>query len=213
MDLSILTQLNVLLQIMCVIIVAAYLLTRSRIFPEILDGRATLMDKIILVLLFGGLSIYGSVSGIDFMGSVVNVRDLGPMLAGLLAGPWVGLGAGLIGAAFRLTMGGLTIYACSAAALFAGLFGGIIWLWKKKQFAGTKIAVILAILMEVFHMVLVLLTVTPFDAALTVVTRVFIPMILANAIGMYVFCIMVEEIQHERVLQAERDSLVREKEQ
>jgi sigma-B regulation protein RsbU (phosphoserine phosphatase) len=87
MDLSILTQLNVLLQLMCVIIVAAYLLTRSRIFPEILDGRATLIDKIILVLLFGGLSIYGSVSGIDFMGSVVNVRDLGPMLAGLLAGP------------------------------------------------------------------------------------------------------------------------------
>lgn len=213
MDLSILTQLNVLLQLICVIIVAAYLLTRSRIFPEILDGRATIIDNVILVLLFGGLSIYGSVSGIDFMGSVVNVRDLGPMLAGLLAGPWVGLGAGLIGAAFRLTMGGLTIYACSAAALFAGLFGGIIWLWKKKQFAGTKIAVMLAILMEAFHMVLVLLTVTPFDAALTVVTRVYIPMILANAIGMYVFCIMVEEIQHERALQAERDSLVREKEQ
>ena len=110
-------------------------------------------------------------------------------------------------------MGGLTIYACSVAALFAGLFGGIIWLWKKKQFAGTKIAVILAILMEVFHMVLVLLTVTPFDAALTVVTRVFIPMILANAIGMYVFCIMVGEIQQERKLQAERDSLIHDKEQ
>ncbi|MEI8330212.1 MAG: LytS/YhcK type 5TM receptor domain-containing protein [Methanomicrobiales archaeon] len=106
MTLSILTQLNVLLQLMCVIIVAAYLLTRNRIFPEILDGHATLIDKIILVQLFGGHSIYGSVSGIKFMGSVVNVRDLGPKLAGLLAGPWVGLGTWLIGSTFHLTIGG-----------------------------------------------------------------------------------------------------------
>jgi sigma-B regulation protein RsbU (phosphoserine phosphatase) len=206
MESAILTQLNVLLQLMCVIIVAAYLLTRSRIFPEILDGHATLTVRIILVLLFGALSIYGSVSGIDFMGTMVNVRDLGPMLAGLLAGPWVGLGAGLIGAAYRLTMGGITVYACSMAAVFAGLFGGAIWLWKKKQFAGTKIAVLLAIFMESFHMALVFLTVTPFDTALTIVTRVYIPMVVANAVGMYVFCIMVENFRHERELQQEHDA-------
>jgi phosphoserine phosphatase RsbU/P len=213
MDFALLTQLNVLLQLMCVIIVAAYLLTRSRIFPEILDGHPDVKDRIILVLLFGALSIYGSVSGIEFMGSVVNVRDLGPMLAGLLAGPWVGIGAGLIGAVYRLSMGGLTVYACSAAAVFAGLFGGVVWLWKKKQFAGTKIAVLLAILMESFHMVLVLITVRPFDAALSVVTRVYIPMVVANAIGMYVFCIMVENVQHDREIEKERDAPLHEKKQ
>jgi sigma-B regulation protein RsbU (phosphoserine phosphatase) len=203
---SLLTQLNVLIQLMCVIIVAAYILTRSRIFPEILDNRATLSTKIILVLLFGAMSIYGSVSGIDFMGSMVNVRDLGPMLAGLLAGPWVGIGAGLIGAAFRLTMGGMTVYACSLAAVFAGLFGGIVWLWKKKQFAGTTVAVLLAVVMESFHMALTLAMVTPFDTALAVVTRVYIPMVIANAGGMYVFCLMVENFRHERELQEEHDA-------
>jgi sigma-B regulation protein RsbU (phosphoserine phosphatase) len=212
MDFAILTQLNVLLQLMCVIIVAAYLLTRSRLFPEILDGRATVPTQIILVLLFGALSIYGSVSGIEFMGSVVNVRDLGPMLAGLLAGPWVGIGAGLIGAAFRLNMGGLTQYPCSAAAVFAGLFGGLIWLSCKKKFAGPAIAVLFAILMEAFHMVLTLLMARPFDAALAVVTRVYIPMILANALGMYVFALMVENVQKERKIQAERDTLAGRKE-
>jgi len=211
MDFSILTQLTVLLQLMCVIIVAAYLLTRSRIFPEILDGRPTITTQIILVILFGALSVYGTVSGIDFLGSVVNVRDLGPMLAGLLAGPWVGIGAGLIGAAYRFSMGGLTVYSCSVTAVFAGLFGGLIWLYCKKKFAGWKIAVLFAILMEVFHMVLTLLIARPFDQALTVVERVYIPMILANAIGMYVFCVMVENVKKERELQAERDTLVREK--
>jgi len=206
MALSILTQLNILLQLMCVIIVAAYLLTRSRIFPEILDGRATVTTQIILVLLFGALSVYGSVSGIDFLGSVVNVRDLGPMLAGLLAGPVVGIGAGLIGAAFRLSMGGITVYSCSVTAIFAGLFGGLIWLHYKRKFAGWKIAVVFAILMEIFHMLLTLAIARPFDDALAIVSRVYIPMIVANAIGMYVFCIMVENYRHERELQDEHDS-------
>jgi sigma-B regulation protein RsbU (phosphoserine phosphatase) len=212
MDFAILTQLNVLLQLMCVIIVAAYLLTRSRIFPEVLDGHPAIKTQIILVLLFGALSVYGTASGIDFLGSVVNVRDLGPMLAGLLAGPWVGVGAGLIGAAYRFSMGGLTVYSCSVTAIFAGLFGGLIWLHQKKRFAGTTIAVIFAIFMEVFHMALTLAIARPYDAALAVVNRVYIPMILANAIGMYVFCIMVENFRHERELQDEHDARARERE-
>jgi sigma-B regulation protein RsbU (phosphoserine phosphatase) len=213
MDFSILTQLNVLLQLMCVIIVVAYLLTRSRIFPEILDGHPTLVTQIILVLLFGALSVYGTISGIDFMGSVVNVRDLGPMLAGLLAGPWVGVGAGLIGAAYRFSMGGITVYSCSVTAIFAGLFGGLIWLYYKRKFAGWKIAVLFAILMEVFHMVLTLLIARPFDAALAIVENVYLPMIIANAVGMYLFCIMLENVRSERNLRAERDTLLQEKKQ
>jgi phosphoserine phosphatase RsbU/P len=213
MDFSILTQLNVLLQLMCVIIVAAYLLTRSRIFPEILNGRATIKTQIILVLFFGILSVYGTISGIDFLGSVVNVRDLGPMLAGLLAGPWVGIGAGAIGAAYRLTMGGITVYSCSVTAVFAGLFGGLIWLYQKKKFAGTTIAVAFAILMEVFHMALTLLIARPFDDALAIVSRVYIPMIVANAVGMYVFCLMVEEVKKEPKPEDEQNTLLQEKEQ
>lgn len=201
MVLSFFTQLNVLLQLMCVIIVAAYLLTRSRIFPEILDGKATIATQIILVLFFGALSVYGSISGIEFLGSVVNVRDLGPMLAGLLAGPWVGMGAGAIGAAYRLSLGGLTVIPCSITAIFAGLFGGLIWLYCKKKFAGWKIAVLFAVLMEVFHMVLTLVLVQPFDSALAIVSRVYIPMILANAVGMYLFCLMVEHYRHEKKLE------------
>jgi sigma-B regulation protein RsbU (phosphoserine phosphatase) len=208
---SIITQLNVLLQLMCVIIVAAYLLTRSRIFTEILDGHPMLTTQIILVVFFGALSVYGTISGIEFMGSVVNVRDLGPMLAGLLAGPWVGLGAGLIGAAYRFTLGGLTVYPCSITAIFAGIFGGLIWLYCKRKFAGIRIAVLFAILMEVFHMVLTLIIARPFDAALAIVTRVYIPMIVANAVGMYLFCLMVENVQHDRKVQDERDALLREK--
>jgi sigma-B regulation protein RsbU (phosphoserine phosphatase) len=206
MDFSILTQLNVLLQLMCVIIVAAYLLSRSRIFPQILDGHPTVKVRVLLVLFFGALSVYGTISGIDFLGSVVNVRDLGPMAAGMLAGPYVGIGAGLIGAAYRFSMGGLTVYSCSITAVFAGLFGGLIWLHYQRKFAGPVVAVIFAILMEIFHMLLTLAIARPFDAALAVVSRVYIPMIVANAIGMYVFALMVEDFRHEQALQEEHDA-------
>ncbi|WP_300332500.1 LytS/YhcK type 5TM receptor domain-containing protein [Methanocalculus sp.] len=207
MDGSFLPQFNVLLQLICVIIVAAYLLTQSRIFPEILDGNPTLKTRIILILFFGGLSVYGSISGIDFLGSIVNVRDLGPMVAGLLAGPWVGIGAGLIGAAYRLSMGGITMYSCSITAIFAGLFGGLIWIYYKKRFPGTTVAVAFAVLMEVFHMALTLMMVKPFDEAVAIVSRVYLPMVLANAAGMFVFAMMVKNIQKERKIQAERDAL------
>ncbi|HSQ93896.1 MAG TPA: LytS/YhcK type 5TM receptor domain-containing protein, partial [Methanoregula sp.] len=210
MEYSILSSLLVLLQIIGVIVVVAYLLTRSRIFPEILDGHPTLKTQVIMVLLFGVLSIYGTLSGIDFLGARINVRDLGPMLAGLLGGPWVGLGAGLIGAAHRLTLEGFTVYSCSLATVFAGLFGGLIWLYSGRKFAGTTIAVLFAILMEGFHMALTLIMCRPFDQALVVVSSVAFPMITANAAGMFVFAFMVENLQNERRMQAERDTLLRE---
>jgi sigma-B regulation protein RsbU (phosphoserine phosphatase) len=212
MDSTILSSLLVLLQLMSVIIVVAYLLTRSRIFSEVLDGHPAVKTQIILILVFGALSVYGTLSGVEFMGAIVNVRDLGPMLAGLLGGPVVGVGAGLIGAAYRLTLGGFTVYSCSLATVLAGLFGGIIWLLRGRRFAGITIAVLFAILMEGFHMLLALALCRPFDQAVAVVSTVALPMILANAAGMFVFAFIIQNLENERKMQAERDTLLREME-
>jgi sigma-B regulation protein RsbU (phosphoserine phosphatase) len=208
----VLSSLLVLLQLICVIIVVAYLFTRSRMFSEVLSGHLTVKSQIILILVFGALSIYGTLSGIEFFSAIVNVRDLGPMLAGLLGGPVVGVGAGLIGAAYRMSLGGFTVYSCSLATVLAGLFGGIIWLACGRRFAGITISVLFAILMEGFHMLLTLVIARPFDQAVTVVSTVALPMILANAAGMFVFAFIFENLRKEREMQAERDSLLREME-
>ena len=210
MDATIITSFLVLLQLICVIIVVAYLLTRSRIFPEVLDGHPVIKTQVILILVFGALSVYGTVSGVEFMGAIINVRDLGPMVAGLLGGPLVGLGAGLIGAAYRMNLGGFTVISCSLATVLAGLFGGLIWLAHKRKFAGIIIAVLFAILMEGLHMLLALAICRPFSQALEVVGTVALPMILANAAGMFVFAFIIENLQKERSMQAERDTLLRE---
>lgn len=209
---TILSSLIVLLQLMCVIIVAAYLLTLRRFFPEILEGHPAIKVQVLLILFFGALSVYGTVAGIEFNGAIINVRDLGPMLAGLLGGPVVGIGAGLIGAIHRLSLGGFTMYSCSLATVLAGLFGGLIWLANKRKFAGITIAVIFAVAMEAFHMLLTLAICQPFDKALAVVQMVSIPMITANAAGMFVFAFIVENLTNERRMQVERDTLMREME-
>ena len=209
---TIIASFLVLLQLISVIIVVAYLLTRSRIFPEVLDGHPVIKTQIILILVFGALSIYGTISGVEFMGAIINVRDLGPMVAGLLGGPLVGIGAGLIGAAYRMSLGGFTVISCSLATVLAGLFGGLIWLAHKRKFAGITIAVLFAILMEGLHMLLALAICRPFSQALEVVGTVALPMILANAAGMFVFAFIIENLQNERTMQAERDTLLREME-
>jgi phosphoserine phosphatase RsbU/P len=212
MDATIFSSLLVMLQLICVIVVVAYLLTQSKLFLEVLDGHPTIKTQIILILVFGILSIYGTVNGVEMLGAIVNVRDLGPMLAGLLGGPLVGLGAGLIGAAYRGTLGGVTVVSCSLATVLAGLFGGLIWMACKRRFCGIKVAVVFAILMEGLHCLLTLLIVRPFDQALAITSTIALPMILANTAGMFIFAFIIENLQNEHRMQVERDTLLREME-
>ena len=204
------SDLIVLVQMICVIVVAAYLLTRSRLFTEILDGHPSVRAQIVMVLVFGVLSVYGTMSGITILGAEINVRDLGPMVAGLTCGPLVGLGAGLIGAAYRVSLDGFTVWPCSLATVLAGVFGGLVWLASGRKFAGIRISVEFAVLMEGFHMLLVLLMATPYAMALALVSQVAAPMILANAFGVAVFAIIITNLTEERRTRKERDEYLRE---
>jgi sigma-B regulation protein RsbU (phosphoserine phosphatase) len=195
----------VLLQAVSVIVVAALLISRSRYFAEVMDGRATWKNQLVLVLFFGMVSIYGSVIGINVFGAIINVRDLGPLVGGLACGPVVGLGAGLIGAAFRFSEGGFTALACSIAATLAGLLGGIVYL-RKARFPGVVFSVIFAVLFELFHMVLTLAISRPFDLARDAVTQAIGPMVLANGAGMLIFAFIIANVITHRETKRERDS-------
>lgn len=209
---DILSMTLVLLQMICVIVVIAYLFTRSRLFAEVLDGHPTLKTQAFLILIFGIISIYGTISGISVLGAIINVRDLGPMVAGLIGGPVVGLGAGLIGAAYRMTLDGPTVISCSLATVLAGIFGGVIYLLNNKKFIGVTGAVAFAAFMEGIHMVLALFIVSPLSTATAIVASALFPMIIANMAGMFVFAFIIVNVEKERKMVAERDTLLREME-
>jgi len=91
---------------MAVLIVVAYVLTRTKLYSEvIIEKKLTLKNGIILSVIFGLFSIYGTMSGIKIFDATANIRDLGPAIAGLIAGPLVGVGAGLIGRSSSLLSG------------------------------------------------------------------------------------------------------------
>ncbi|KLK88883.1 stage II sporulation protein E [Methanoculleus sediminis] len=200
----------VLLQMICVIIVVAYLITRTKSFTQVLDGIFSWKGQATLVLLFGALSIYGTESGITILGATANVRDLGPMVGGLACGPVVGLGAGLIGAAYRFSLGGFTAVPCATATILAGLFGGLIFLLAGRKFIGMHGAVLFAVCMEAFHMGITLLLCRPFDQALGVVEGVAVPMIIANATGVFIFAFIIGNLVAERQTKEERDTFLSE---
>lgn len=198
-------SLLVLIEKSCVIIVVAYLITRSKFFMEILDSKFTIKNQMIMILIFGAISIYGTYSGIEVFGAMANVRDFGPMIAGLVGGPVIGTGAGIIGGLFRYSLGGITSVPCSLATILSGFLGGLIYILNRKRFIGVAGAVIFAILMETLHMVLTLLLATPYSEAVIVVKSVALPMIFANALGVFIFAYMISNRIKEKETKEERD--------
>ncbi|HOV79580.1 MAG TPA: SpoIIE family protein phosphatase [Bacillota bacterium] len=191
-----------LIKNMSVIIVMAYVITRSRLFASVLKGELDLRNRLWLILIFGLFSIYGTLSGIQIMSAIANIRDLGPMIAGLLGGPVAGLGAGLIGAAHRYSLGGITALPCTVSTLLAGLAGGAIFVLRRGQLPGVALAALFAALMESLHMGLTLLLTHPYSVALTLVKQLSLPMILANSLGIGIFMFIALNLLKERETEA-----------
>jgi len=181
----------VLIEKICVVIVLAYLITRTKYFHNLIDKRPSFWGRLILTLAFGGLSMYGTYSGIWIFGANANIRDLGPMIAGLAAGPFVGLGAALIGAIHRYSLGGFTAIPCALATIISGLLGGLIYELRNKEFVGVFWAVLFAIFIESFHMLLILLIARPFADALQLVKEVGLLTTGANSVGVAIFALMI----------------------
>ncbi len=214
MDLSILGSFVLLFQMICVVIVFAYLFTRSRYFIEVLEHHPAITTQILLTIVFGILSIYGLSSGVNVYGANLTFRDLGPIIAGLLCGPYVGLGAGLIGGVYRLTMGGSNVYAAAAGPIIAGLFTGFVWYFNKREFVSVRGAVILTVVVESFVSALALVIRVMNGAAPAelskIIMNVAIPMIVLTSVAVAIFAFIVHNLVNERRVQREKESLERE---
>lgn len=191
-----------LISTMSVVVVVAYILTRSQMYGPIIENRMTWRHKAVVVLLFGLFSIYGTIGGVRILGAIANIRDLGPVIAGLIGGPVLGLSAGLIGAVHRYLQGGFTALSCSLSTLLAGLLAGLYYQIRKGQFPGVRAAVLFMIGIELFHMTLTLLIPRPFEQALILVGKIIIPMVAANAVGIGLFAFIIENLKREKAVES-----------
>ena len=172
------------------------ILSKLDLSSRILALTATWKDKIIFISLMGWFSIFGTLFGFQIEnGAITNIRDLGPLVAGLCGGPFIGFVAGAIGGFHRFMLGGITAIPCGLSTMIAGLIGGGVYLLNKKKLVGVLWAILLAVAVEVVHGALTLLLARPFDEALVVVKHAIPPMMLANGLGIAVSIIVLDRLK------------------
>ncbi len=183
-----------LMERIAVVTIVIYLVAQSKTMRDVIRWRATLTDRVWLVVIFGMLSVYGTLRGIDAGGYLVNFRDLGPLIAGLLGGPLVGACAGAIGGFYRYGLGGWTALPCSLAPVAAGLIAGYASRrWKGRPTYLRMVA--LSIVVEVVHIVVLvpLLTQAPPDVLIATIRTTLLPMIVTNSCGLMLFLYVMRE--------------------
>jgi phosphoserine phosphatase RsbU/P len=183
----------------CLVVIAVYIISRTKLFDSILNRKLSSTTQIILAIIFGVLAIYGTYAGIKTSGAIANIRNMGPMVAGLIGGPWVGLGAGLIGGLHRFFIGGFTAVPCAIGTTVSGLAAGILY-WALKGKIGIWKPILYAFIMECVDMGLILLIARPFSNALDLVKVIAAPMIIGDTAGIAIFAFMLSSILKDKKL-------------
>ena len=163
-----------------------------------------MVKQIIIGVLFGGVSAFASSYGVEWLGTIVNVRDAAPLSAGLIFGAPAGIISGLIGGLYRWFSvywgaGTYTRLACSIATILAGFMAAGL---RKLMFDNKKptwsYGVCIAIVCEVIHMILIFVTnMDNSSQAFEFVKGATWPMMLGNAIAVGVSIILVSLFSHE----------------
>jgi sigma-B regulation protein RsbU (phosphoserine phosphatase) len=169
------------------------IMARLKTVQRVMLNKGNWRDIIIFIAIFGGFSIFGTYVGIPLAsGAIVNIRDFAPIMAGLTAGPLIGLAVGLVGGIHRFFIGGFTCVPCGLATVFAGVIAGAVHYFNKGKLVGIFPGLLVSIIVEVVHGVLTLLIARPLADAIEVIKIAIPAMMVANGLGVIVGIIILE---------------------
>ncbi len=177
----------------------AYLVTRLHAVRRALtESRYRTSDKLVLALVFGVFSALGNFIGIPVHGALANTRIVGPIAGGLIGGPLVGFGAGLLGGVVRYSLGGYTALASLVANVLAGLIGGLVYRRLGSGRITVPVALGTGMLGELGLKACILLMSKPFHLAWTLEQAIALPTILANSAAVAIFILVVRDVYQEQ---------------
>ena len=162
--------------------------------------------RVFFGVIYGGCAVFSTHYGVEYSHMILNVRDLGPLVAGLFFDPVSGIIAGLIGGIERYIagtyfgVGSYTRIACSVSTCLAGFLSAVLNIFI---FKGKKPSLIYAFFMgavvEVFHMYVVFITHrADMDMAFYVVKVCSGPMILFCGIGLALISYILRQMSDEK---------------
>ncbi|WP_058913854.1 sensor histidine kinase [Entomohabitans teleogrylli] len=181
-----------LLQQMCVFLVIAWLMSKTRLFIPLMQVTVRLPHKLLCYVTFSIFCIMGTYFGLHIEDSIANTRAIGAVMGGLLGGPLVGGLVGLTGGLHRYSMGGMTALSCMISTIVEGLLGGLVHSVLVRRGRSDKVfnpwtAGAITFVAELVQMGIILLIARPFHDALNLVQNIAAPMVVTNTVGAAMF--------------------------
>lgn len=181
------------------IAITAYPLTRYSVLRRSLVMVPGMEDKIKLAILFGVLSMVINVAGIEvFNGAWLSSRITGPVIGGLIAGPFVGIVSGVIGGIHRYTLGGFTAIPDLLSTIAGGIVGGVFYRYYGEpqiRFWNAFFAGLAAGLMEI---IFIAVLAKPSILAFTLIGLVNPASFFINALAIGIFVSTLKNVQYSQ---------------
>ena len=205
----------VMLERLGIIVTVAFVMTRFKFVRNLIEQREiSWFHRFSVIIMFGLFGIIGTYTGLTVnpeqatytrwaleIGegeAIANSRVIGVVVAGLLGGWKVGLGAGIIAGFHRYSLGGFTGFSCGLSTILAGAIAGYFYKKNKNhRIISLQTALIVGALAEAIQMGIILLIARPFEQALKLVESIGVPMIVANGIGAALFILIIRNVIHE----------------
>lgn len=173
-------------------VTSLFVLLTALLWRRTRGRRLGLPARLLIGLVYGLCAVLSTHFGVDYSHMMLNVRDMGPLSAGLFFDPLSGIVAGLIGGVERYIagrfwgVGSYTRVACSVSTCLAGFVAAAmnLFIFKRKK-PSAIYAFFMGAVMEVFHMYVVFITHRDdMSMAFYVVRTCAPPMIAFTGLGM-----------------------------
>ncbi|XEC95766.1 LytS/YhcK type 5TM receptor domain-containing protein [Paenibacillus tarimensis] len=198
-----------------IIVTVALIMTRLRFVRQLIDRQSiSWTQRLWIIIIFGCFGIMGTYTGVTINPemlsytrwtlslqegeAIANSRVIGIVVAGLLGGWQVGVGAGIIAGIHRSLLGGFTAYTCGFSTILAGALAG--YIYKRKQnrrIISMQTAFAIGFLAEFMQMLVILAFARPWEKAWALVENIGLPMALANGAGAALFILIIRNVIQE----------------
>lgn len=195
-----------------IIVILGFVLAHVKGFRNLLLHNQGFRKKAILVFIFASFSIISNYTGIEIQqqivmnhefsyhlgssSSIANTRIMGIEMGGLIGGPFVGIGAGLLAGIHRYSLGGSTALSCAISSILAGVIAGYVGsrFKRRNRMVTPRQAALFGVAMESLQMIIILLFAKPFADAWGLVSIIALPMIFVNGIGSFIFLSILQSV-------------------
>jgi two-component system sensor histidine kinase LytS len=221
-----------MLQPFCMLVVAAFISIRvKRIRIALQNAKNQWQNGLIASVYFGVLAIisnhYGVLIDVRNGGQVLNwsqnllfsleehqnlisYRYAMVMTAGFIAGPWVGLGAGIIAGAERYALGGSTAMFSGVSTVLLGVYGGLIHSYRPEWINTTSKIFVVAVIGTLIQGLSLIMMTTEVHLAeqIALAWELVLPMKLLTTFGCVLFFWIMRDLEQDRLQNQAREAIL-----